>query len=120
MRKLALLIVLVAAACGGDDSPAADAPQALPDGPPVMPDGDPNACASPGAVGNEMGVGEYCTEGNGECSDNTGAFFCTADVGETPSFCTKPCSTTAQCGADATCRGEVDGGQMGCVPNCLM
>jgi hypothetical protein len=82
--------------------------------------GDPNACAEPGALGNEFGVGEYCTRVGGECNDNEGALFCTADYGKAPTFCTKPCATAGQCGANAVCIGELDGGSMGCVPSCVL
>lgn len=119
MRHLALFITLVAAVGCGGGTAKIDAPAATIDA--GQPDADPNACASPGAAGNELGVGEYCTMGGGQCSDNTGALFCTADVGASPPFCTKPCAMTSQCGTNATCRGQgtADGGQMGCVPNCL-
>jgi hypothetical protein len=114
----AILLSLFLVACSGGDDDAVDAPQGA-DAPAPDAAPNPNACAEPGAVGNEMGVGEYCTSGGGECSDNTGAIFC-ALIGGGPPICTKPCGTTDQCGTEATCAGEVDGGQMGCVPNCLV
>ena len=51
---------------------------------------DQAACAAPGAVGNEQGVGEYCTPGGGECDDNDGAGLCTVDYqSDAPPFCTE-------------------------------
>jgi hypothetical protein len=77
------------------------------------------ACASPGAVGNAGGVGEYCTPGGGECDDNDAATYCTVDYQDgAPPFCTMPCFGADDCGDDATCAD--DGGPlMGCAPLCV-
>ena len=77
------------------------------------------ACASPGAVGNAGGVGEYCTAGGGECDDNDAATYCTVDYQDgAPPFCTMPCFGADECGDDATCAD--DGGPlMGCAPLCV-
>lgn len=77
------------------------------------------ACASPGALGNAGGVGEYCTPGGGECDDNDEATYCTVDYQDgAPPFCTMPCFGADECGDDATCAD--DGGPlMGCAPLCV-
>jgi hypothetical protein len=125
MRQLAIIVVALLAACGGggttkNDASAVDGHSGV-DAPPPMIDANPNACAAPGAAGNEMGVGKYCTSGGGECN-GLAALFCTADFGQTPTFCTKPCGSAADCGSNSTCTsGNPDGGgSMGCVPNCLV
>ncbi len=94
---------------GGDDMPGA------PDG------GTPaQACAAPGAVGNAGGVGEYCTEGGGECDDNDSATYCTVDYqSDAPPFCTMPCFSADACGENASCTDDGGGGLKGCVPSCV-
>lgn len=86
----------------------------------VPPDANPNACAEPGAVGNELGVGEFCTRLGGECNDNEEALFCTADHHEGAAFCTKSCASAEQCGGGAVCVAETEGGPKGCVPSCFL
>jgi hypothetical protein len=68
-----------------------------------IPDGPP--CASPGDPGNDQGVGRECTAGGGQCTG--GATICIADHTSAPfgNFCTKVCSTDADCGAGAVCSG---------------
>ena len=97
---------------GGDDG---DAP-GTPDG-----GGTPTqACAAPGAIGNAGGVGEYCTEGGGECDDNESATYCTVDYqSDAPPFCTMPCFSADACGEDASCTDDGGGGLKGCVPLCV-
>jgi hypothetical protein len=75
-----------------------------------------------GQCGNEIGVGQPCTQGSGECSDYaTGqAVFCTVDFSETDLwFCTRPCVFDADCGSGAVCDGDPDDPQAGkgCVPS---
>src|SRR5687767_13182598 len=49
-------------------------------------------CAAPGAMGNEEGVGKYCTAGGNECQGNGSATLCTIDYeAGAPPFCTKIC-----------------------------
>src|SRR5262245_18196978 len=66
----------------GDPVHASDAPSGGPDidaPPPATADGAAPSdgslaiCSGPGALGNSLGVGEYCTPGGIECADNTGA-----------------------------------------------
>lgn len=73
--------------------------------------------------GNEIGVGQPCTQGGYECSDFnivTEAGMCTVDFSQTTelAFCTRPCSNDQDCGTGAICR--VDPGDpnasKGCVP----
>ena len=78
------------------------------------------ACAAPGAVGNAGGVGEYCTEGGGECDDNDSATYCTIDYrSDAPPFCTMPCFGGDECGEGASCTDDGGGGLKGCVPDCV-
>ncbi len=73
------------------------------------------ACVQPGEPGNENGVGEYCTPGGGQCSDNPLAPLCLADVGEDQWFCTRiGCNAMTNCGADAGCLVTPDGSA--CLP----
>lgn len=117
---LTLFAALALAACASDDNgPAGDG------------DGDlTDACAGTTGcngeceVGNEMGVGRYCTPDGNECRGQLAA-FCTVDFNDSAdSFCTRPCNpdgdVVAQCGVDAICRTEDGSGPAGCVPNsCL-
>jgi hypothetical protein len=91
---------------------AASAPDAAPDTP-----GEP-LCAEPGAEGNSKGVGRYCTPGGGECQ-GTDAPFCTVDFeSDADPFCTTFCISDSSCGEDASCQSQ--GGQSGCVPDCIL
>ena len=78
------------------------------------------ACSDPCNVGNELGVGRYCTPGHGECNQNGqvgGFIFCTKDYepAETVQYCTGPCSKDSDCGTNAFCSGSGQGGR-GCIP----
>ncbi|HEU5055805.1 MAG TPA: hypothetical protein VFU21_04750 [Kofleriaceae bacterium] len=101
---------------GGDEGgDGGDDPGGAPDG-----GNQEEACASPGAVGNAGGVGEYCTPGGGECDDNDAATYCTVDYqSDAPPFCTMPCFGAGDCGADSTCTSDGGGPLMGCVPLCV-
>lgn len=73
------------------------------------------SCTQPGAVGNELGVGEYCTPLGKQCQDNESAQLCLADVGQDEWMCTRiGCTEAADCGADAGCLVTDDGAA--CVP----
>jgi hypothetical protein len=74
------------------------------------------ACGQPGATGNALGVGKYCTHGGGECAHNEFALFCTVDFepGEMQ-FCTNLCHRDSDCGEGAFCSGE-GMGERGCEP----
>lgn len=107
----------VVGADAAPDTAPADAPREAEAGggctTPPMPS-DP--CVRPCDVGNERGVGRYCTPGGGECAGNrTGILICTVDVEPSgPAFCTTPCTTDANCGTGAMCVHESAGS--GCVP----
>jgi hypothetical protein len=84
-------------------------------------------CMGECEVGNEFGIGHYCTVGGGECGDTPArqAPFCTVDFQEDAiAFCTRPCNPDGnvleECGANAMCLSDEPGGQYGCVPNFCM
>jgi hypothetical protein len=83
---------------------------------PVVP-GD--SCVRPGDMGNDKGVGTYCSPLGHECDGFAGAPSCLADLGQTQWMCTRiGCTMDSQCGSGATCLIEKDGSA--CVPNrCL-
>ena len=70
-------------------------------------------CVEKGAVANEQGVGAYCDAVTKCPSDR----ICTADfgAGAGATFCTKICTTDADCGSGAFCYAEARGS--GCVLN---
>jgi hypothetical protein len=77
--------------------------------------GAPSMCVQPADLGNENGVGHYCTPGGGECTAFPLAPLCLADVGQDEWFCTRiGCDETTDCGADAGCL--LDPGGSACVP----
>jgi plastocyanin len=87
------------------------------------------ACNAPGATGNSIGVGKYCTPTGGECSGNGQATTCAAGLapGMTTNFCTKiNCLTDADCGdGGAGCRSSTGaacttGSVCACAPGCLL
>lgn len=66
--------------------------------------GDETGCVAEGTPGNEIGAGEYCTAGGGECADNSGAKTCLADFDSRANFCSiVGCDSDADCGAGVTC-----------------
>lgn len=79
-----------------------------------------------GQCGNELGVGQSCSKGGGECGEfvdvegGIGAAFCTADNSDTDlHYCTRPCTVDGECGADAVCEYETEGdpsSRAGCIP----
>ncbi len=80
--------------------------------------GDPTpaaSCVKPGDVGNDKGVGTYCSPGGKQCANQTFATFCLADVQQDQWFCTKiSCKADADCGTDAVCHMDPQGSA--CVP----
>lgn len=71
-------------------------------------------CGNPGDVGNNAGVGKYCTKGGGQCQ-GTGAPYCALDFQtNVPGICSKPCATDNDCGTGAICTGS--GLEKGCEP----
>jgi hypothetical protein len=107
---LAAALVIGCASDGGDEVPDACA--------------GATGCNGACELGNDFGVGRFCTADGGECVGQAAA-FCTVDFNEgADAFCTRPCDpdadVAAQCGADAICRTENGDGPAGCVPNiCL-
>lgn len=121
MRRLALvaLLVAIAAGCGDDDAAATDAGSdaSRPRDGGLPP---PESCVQPGDVGNERGIGAYCSPQGHECRAYPLATLCLADV--TPEngqwFCTRLCSDDSACGEGARCYGNDLGAA--CVPlRCL-
>ena len=100
------MVVIALTSCGAEDAT----------------DGDIEApCAAPGAKGNSIGVGEYCTRGGHECADNLEAFLCIVDIRpDAEPFCVKSCSTDEGCGENAVCTNEGGEGPKGCVPACIL
>lgn len=107
---LAFIVGLSLLACG-DDNGSANGPDAACVG--------ATGCNGPCEKGNEYGVGAYCTAGGGECANTPmrAAPFCTVDTAETEfAFCTRPCTTNADCGSNARCANEGGTGPSGCFP----
>jgi hypothetical protein len=109
MKSIILLaVVVIATACGSNKAKSADA--ACTGG---------SSCGQPCDVGNNLGVGRYCTKGGGECNKNDNGFiFCTIDEDPTApaAFCTGVCGSDGDCGSDAYCDGSGSTGPHGCVP----
>ena len=110
MRHAVAIALLVA--CGGGGATQSDAPGSC-----ATPS---TACSDPCNVGNELGVGRYCTPGHGECNQNGavgGFIFCTKDYEptETVQYCTGACKVDADCGTGAYCSGSGQGSK-GCIP----
>ncbi len=71
-------------------------------------------CGSPGDMGNEQGIGKYCTQGGGQCQ-GLQASICSADIQLNGSgICSKSCNTNADCGTGAVCYQDTLG--KGCEP----
>jgi hypothetical protein len=74
-----------------------------------------DGCGQPGDLGNELGVGLYCTAEGNECADNNVANFCIAAF-SSHNYCTKIlCKTDEECGSGAQCVQESAGSA--CVPD---
>ncbi len=87
-------------------------------GPPDMA-GLSGSCCQPGHAGNELGVGQYCSQSTTCTVQGT---LCTTLSGQTTNgFCTKVCMAGDNCGSNATCMVG-SGSTMGaCVPtNCTL
>lgn len=71
-------------------------------------------CGAPGDLGNDLGVGKYCTQGGGQCQ-GLNASICSADIQLNGSgICSKACNTDADCGTGAVCYQDTLG--KGCEP----
>ncbi|MGE5180738.1 MAG: hypothetical protein ACM31C_01685 [Acidobacteriota bacterium] len=108
-----LFALLLLAACGSSSSSKPDA-KVYEDSAGCM---GGSACGQPCYVGNNLGVGKYCTKAGGECSSNPSPFlFCTIDYDSTATpFCTGSCGSDADCGSDAYCDSNGGSGPKGCV-----
>ena len=72
-------------------------------------------CVSPVAPGNDLGVGEACTPGGGQCDDNTEADFCLGVFDAQANFCSfLGCKDDEDCGINAVCHAQTAGSA--CVP----
>ena len=116
-----LLALALAMSCGTSPEPEpTPTPEPTPDCSEGLP--EPSVECLP-ECGNELRVGQPCTEDGGECFPPDGDFatatFCTADFDDTDLwFCTKPCVVDEDCGTDAICQGDpenADAGR-GCFP----
>lgn len=103
--SLAGVAIMLGSGCGGGASD-----------PPVDADPTPaESCVRPGDVGNNVGVGQYCTPEGGECAPYDLAPLCLATVGQAQWFCTRiGCDATTNCGEGAGCLIESQGSA--CVP----
>ena len=109
MRHVTTLLALVLIACGASapvDAGPPDTGETVP----------PGSCAQRGDVGNDIGIGTFCTPHGRECSAFPMAALCLAAVAPTDGqwFCTRTCTSDAQCGMDAVCTGDARG--RACVP----
>ena len=77
---------------------------------------DGGGCRHPGDMGNDMGVGKYCSAEGGECVGNGSATFCLAPFDAGAPYCSIiNCKDDSECGSGATCVIEDAGGA--CVPD---
>jgi hypothetical protein len=81
--------------CTGSDDGEADGGPSTSGGP----------CAALGAPGNSIGVGKHCTPAGEQCVGNQSATLCLADFSQSEfaNFCTRQCSSDADCGTGAVC-----------------
>lgn len=83
-----------------------------------------STCGEPGDMGNELGIGKFCT-GFGDCAMTPAAPLCSIAGDSTTFFCTKTCTSGGpadQCGTATSCTCNTNTPpQCGCTPNsCLM
>jgi hypothetical protein len=112
--SLLLASFALLAACGDDDDAAPDLGV---DAFVMVP---AESCVQAGDVGNDIGIGTFCTPRGRECSAFPLAGLCLAAAApsENQWFCTRLCERDDQCGADARCFGDARG--KSCVPSrCL-
>ena len=112
MRLLITAVVCVfVASCGGGGS---DKP------PDAAVDAFQSTCGHPGDMGNELGIGKFCTS-LGDCSSTSMAKLCSQVGDATTHFCTKTCAmgSTDQCGTNTMCVCN-SSNQCGCTPNACL
>lgn len=76
-------------------------------------------CEAACELGNEFGIGAFCTVGGGQCANtpSRAAPFCTVDNDpDAPAFCTRPCAVDEDCGSGARCADDGGTGPKGCFP----
>ena len=107
--RTGLFFAVVLAAC----APAAATPDSGSDSGLMVPAG---SCGQPGDMGNELGVGRFCTPGGRQCATAPQARICVVDLSPADMqwYCTRLCSADSDCGTDAVCIGDARG--MGCLP----
>src|SRR5258705_8591369 len=106
--RVSLLVLILIAACGGEDSQSADASV----------DAYFSECGHPGDMGNEIGVGLFCPNGIADCSNTPSAHLCSSLGSSTTHFCTTTCQmgSTGTCGTGAQCVCN-SSSQCGCTPS---
>ncbi len=111
-----VLAAVIAYACGGNSSTKK---------PDAAVDAFYSTCGQPGDVGNDLGVGKFCTD-LADCASTPSARLCSIVGDKTTHFCTKTCAGSGSagsgmCGSDASCTCDTSSPpQCGCVPNsCL-
>jgi hypothetical protein len=71
-------------------------------------------------IGNELGVGAWCSPAGNQCAKYSLTCGIDADPKEGSYFCVKLCTLNSECGTGACCTGDPlneNGGQRACVPN---
>jgi hypothetical protein len=131
MRRTApILGVMLLVACSSGNTPPPDAgrPDAGPPDAGTVDAGplpyDPT-CSKPGTLGNELGIGHFCCDGQPGCTTSGTdctpvphgpVLLCTTvSPGVTQWFCTTPCTCDSQCGEGAIC--ACTSGGCGCTPD---
>lgn len=77
----------------------------------------PQYCVGPASVGNDVGVGAWCTQLS-DCADTPGAHICAALDDVSQPYCTRACDTDGgdhDCGLGAVCAPSRTLGML-CVP----
>lgn len=117
LRTCLVLSLALTAACGDDDVTPPPPDLGAVDMDLMVP---PGSCAQRGDVGNDIGIGTFCTPTGRECRAFPLAGLCIVSVApaEGQWFCTRLCERDDQCGLDARCVGDMRG--KSCVPSrCL-
>ena len=65
--------------------------------------GEGPGCMSPGALGNDKGVGKYCTKGGTECDGTPEPTLCLAEFSDQNYCSVILCSEDSECGEGAKC-----------------
>jgi hypothetical protein len=110
MSIRAIIIMSIALACSGTSHKTPDAAV----------DALYSTCGHPGDLGNELGIGKFCTS-FGDCAETAMAPLCSIIGDSSTHFCTKTCpmGSTNQCGTATMCVCN-SGGQCGCTPTACL